>query len=183
MRLNGFWLPSRSACWPARALCFTLCIALLLLPSPIFGLSPIERLNSIENRLQNIVIYSQKLEGELENSQRISREQQQIISGLLSELASLRSELSEQRSGLESSNASLESSRLRVGELLSTIDELEAKLKPLSESCENIAQPLRDALTIAEKELRRQKIKTVIYVILAAVAAGAAGYGIGRLAD
>ena len=155
---------------------------------PIFGQNQNEQLSSIEQRLQSIVIYSQKLEEELKDSQRISSEQQQTISGLLNELAGLRSELldqrkelSEQSQELESSNASLESYRLRVDELLNTISELEKRLKPLSESCESIAKPLRDALTIAEKEIRRQKIKTWLYVLLAAAAAGAAGYGIGRM--
>ena len=164
-----------------KGLLFYLIVCFLTGPLwPIFGQNPSERLNSIEQRLQNIVIYSQKLEDELKNSQKISNEQQQTVSKLLNELAELRSELTKQSQELESSNASLESYRLRVNELLSIISELEKRLQQLSESCESIAQPLRDALTIAEKELRRQKIKTVIYVILAAAAAGYIGYRIGQ---
>jgi chromosome segregation ATPase len=101
----------------------------------------------------------------------------------LNELAGLRSELAEQSQKLESSNASLENYRLRVNELLSIISELETRLKQLSESFENVVRPLQQALTVAERELRRQKIKTVIWVILAAAAAGAAGYGIKAVVD
>jgi chromosome segregation ATPase len=150
---------------------------------PLFGQNPNEQLNSIEQRLQRIVIYSQKLEDELKDSQKISNEQQQTISGLLNELAGLRSELAEQSQELESSNASLESYRLRANELLSIISELETRLKQLSESFENTVQPLQEALRAAEKEIRRQKTKTVIWVILAAAAAGAAGYGIGQFTE
>jgi len=173
---NGFWLPSRSASWSARVLCFTLCIALLLLPSMSFGTSQIEWLSNIEQRLQNIVIYSAKLEEELANSQRISGEQQRLITQTLSELGDLRIRLEASR------NLSL-TYRNRVDELLSTIEQLQEKLKKLSESFENTIEPLQQALDIAEKEIRRQKTRMVIYVILAAAAAGAAGYGIGRLAD
>ena len=174
MRLNGFWLPLRSASWSARVLCFTLCIALLLLPSPIFGLSPIERLNSIERRLQSIVIYSARLEEELENSQRISGEQQKNIEQLLSELQGLRIRL-------EASRRLSATHKSQAGELLNTIEELETRLEQLSKSFENTVRPLNQALDIAEKEIRRQKIKTVFYVILAAAVAGAAGYRIGRM--
>ena len=176
MRLNGFWSLLRSASWWGRVLCLCLCFALLLLPSPIFGLSPTERLNSIERRLQSIVIYAAQLEEELGTSQRISGEQQKNIEQLLSELGNLRIRL-------EASRSLLEKYKNRAGELLSTIEQLEVKLKALSESYEDTVRPLREALGIAEKEIRRQKIKTVIYAILAAAAAGAAGYGIGRLAD
>jgi len=170
---NGFWVPLRLACWPARVLCFTLCIALLLLPSPIFGLSLNEWLSNIEQRLLNIVIYSQKLEDELENSQKISLEQQKNIEQTLRELGDLKIRL-------EASRSLLGKFKNRVGELLSIIAQLETRLSQLSESFENTVRPLNLALDIAEKEIRRQKIKTVIYTILAAVAAGAVGYGIGR---
>ena len=173
---NGFWLPSRLACWPARVLCFTLCIALFLLPSPIFALSPNGQLNSIERNLIAILAYSQKLEEELENSKTISLEQQRNIEQTLSELGDLRIRL-------ETSRSLLEKYKNRAGELLCTINELEKRLQQLSESDESTVRPLNQALGIAEKEIRRQKIKTVIYVILAAAAAGAAGYGIGRLTD
>ena len=173
MYSNGFWLPLQLASWSARVLCLCLCCALLLLPSPIFGLSPIERLNSIERRLQSIVIYSAQLEEELGNSQRISGEQQKNIEQLLSELQGLRIRL-------EASRSLLEKYRSRAGELLSTIERLEARLKTLSESYENTVRPLQEALGIAEKEIRRQKIKTWFFMIFAAAAAGYTGYRLGK---
>ena len=170
---NGFWLPSRSAYWSARVLCFTLCIVLLLLPSPIFALSPNGQLNSIERRLQNIVIYSAQLEEELKDSQRISGEQQKNIERTLSELGDLRIRL-------ETSRSLLEKYKNRAGELLSTIEQLEARLKQLSESYENTVRPLQQALKVAEKEIRRQKIEKWIFSILAGAVAGYIGYRIGK---
>jgi len=151
-----------------------LCIALLLLPSPIFANNLIEPLNSIERNLIAILAYSQKLEEELENSKAISLEQQKNIEQMLSDLSDLRIRL-------EASRSLLGKYKIRAAELLNIIAQLEAKLKQLSESYENTVRPLNQALGIAEKEIRRQKIKTVICVILAAAVAGAAGYGIGKI--
>lgn len=173
MRSNGFWLCSRSASWSAPALCLWLCIALLLLPLPIFAQSQNLQLNSIEQRLQNIVIYSQQLEKELKSSQNLSQQRKQIINDQLIELGDLRIEL-------ENWKTSDSQKAKRILELLSTIEKLETKLQQLSESYENTVKPLQQALTVAEKEIRRQKIKTLLYMILAAAAAGTAGYGIGK---
>ena len=171
---NGFWLPLRLASWSARLLCFTLCIALLLLPSPIFANNPNGQLSSIEQNLIAILAYSQKLEDELGNSKAISLEQQRNIEQLLSELGNLRIRL-------EASRSLLEKYKNRAGELLSTIEQLETMLKVLSESYKNTVQPLQLALDIAEKEIRRQKIRMVLYIILAAAGAGVAGFTIGKI--
>ena len=173
---NGTWRCLRSARFSGRALCFLLCIALLLLPSPIFGLSPTERLNSIERRLQSIVIYSQKLEEELANSQRISGEQQKHIEQLLSELAGLKTRL-------EASRSLLEKYKSRAGELLSTIEQLETRLKQLSESYENTVRPLQEALRVAEKEIRVRKIRSVIMAVAAFLAGVGLGYGLKAVVD
>ena len=75
----------------------------------------------------------------------------------------------------------MEKYRHRVGELQGIIEQLEAKLKQLSESFENTVQPLREATTVAESEIRRQKIKAVIWAIIAAIGGGLAGYLAGRI--
>lgn len=170
---NGLRLRSWPVCWWARVLCFTLCIGLLLLPSPIFALNPSERLNSIESRLQNIVIYSQQLEDELQSSQDLTQQKQQIINEQLTELAALRIEL-------ESWKASDEQKAKRIAELLNIINELEKRLQQLSESCENIVKPLREALKQAEKEIHRQKIEKWLFTIGGTALAGYVGYRIGR---
>ena len=96
-----------------------------------------------------------------------------IISDQLIELIDLRIEL-------ESWKASDEQKARRIAELLTIIAELEKRLKELSESCENIVKPLREALTIAEKEIHRQKIEKWVFSILAGAAAGYIGYRIGK---
>ena len=63
-----------------------------------------------------------------------------------------------------------------VAELLKKQQEDLKRYEALERTCQEIAET-------AQKEIRRQKIRTAIYVILAAAAAGAAGYGIGRLID
>ena len=61
-----------------------------------------------------------------------------------------------------------------VAELLKKQQEDLKRYEDLEKICQKIAET-------AQKELRRQKIKTWFYVLLAAAAAGAAGYGIGRM--
>jgi len=89
----GFLLHFSLGRFSARALCFFLCYVLLLLPLPSYALSPTEHLNNIERNLTAILAYSQKLETELENSQRISGEQKKSIEQLLSELRQLQTRL------------------------------------------------------------------------------------------
>jgi DNA repair ATPase RecN len=153
-----------------------LCIGLLLLPSPIFARQPSEQLQNIEQSLTAILSYSQKLEEELENSQRISEEQSRRIGLLLSELAQLRTRL-------EASRGLLEKYKHRAGGLLNTIEQLETKLKQLSESYEASEASWEKTLKAAESELRRQKIKTLFYAVLAGAVTGAAVFVGLRYAD
>ena len=120
------------------------------------------------------MIYSQKLEDELTTLQTISNEQQKSIKLLLKELTDLRIRLNTSRSLLEKH-------KKRAGELLSTITLLEEKLKRLSESFDHTEQAWRKYQIAIEKELRQQKIKTVLYIILAGAVSGAAGYIIGSV--
>jgi len=46
---------------------------------------------------------------------------------------------------------------------------------------ESLYDDMQLSLQAAQKEFRRQKIKTWVYVLLTAAVAGAAGYGIGRM--
>ena len=174
MRSNGFLSLLRSASWWGRGLCLWLCIVLLLLPSVSYASEPNKQLLSIEYRLSRIIGYSDRLEEELKNSQKISEEQNKRIEQLLSELGQLKTRL-------EASRSLLEKYRHQVGELLDTIGQLEARLKQLSESYETSEISWTKALQTAEKEIQRQKSKTVLCVIVTAAAAGAMGYTIGRL--
>ena len=167
MRSNGFLSLLRSASWWGRGLCLWLCIVLLLLPSVSYASEPNKQLLSIEYRLSRIIGYSDRLEEELKNSQKISEEQNKRIGQL--------------KTRLEASRSLLEKYRHQVGELLDTIGQLEARLKQLSESYEASEICWNKALRTAEKEIQRQKSKTVLYVIVTAAAAGAMGYTIGRL--
>jgi len=174
MRSNGFLSLLRSASWWGRGLCLWLCIVLLLLPSLSYASGPNKQLLSIEYRVSRIIGYSDRLEEELKNSQKISEEQNKRIEQLLSELGQLKTRL-------ETSRSLLDKYKNRAAELLSTIEQLEARLKQLSESYEASEISWNKALRTAEKEIQRQKSKTVLYVIVTAVAAGAMGYTIGRL--
>lgn len=173
-RRGGFFWRRSSACFSARLLCLLLSFGLLMLTSPIFALTQSERLNNIESRLQNMIAYSQKLGNELENSQTLTQQKQQIIDDQLRELATLKSEL-------ESWKTSDEQKAKRIAELLSIIDGLQEKLQQLSESCENIARPLREALKLAEKEIRKQKIEKWLFGIGAGLVGLGIGFGIGQV--
>jgi DNA repair ATPase RecN len=148
-----------------------LCIVLLLLPSPIFAQLPSKQLNNIEQRLLAILSYSQKLEDELKSSQRISEEQSRNIEQLLNELGQLQTRL-------EASRSLLEKYKHRVVELLSIIEQLETRLKALSESFEASEISWEKALNAAEKEIRHQKIKTAITIVIAVLVGASIGYGI-----
>jgi len=118
-------------------------------------------------------IYLCFFEEELKNSQTLSQYRQQIISDQLIELADLKTEL-------ESWKTSDEQKAKQIAELLTIIAELEKRLKELSESCKNIVTPLQEALTIAEKEVRQQKIEKWVFTFIVGVTAGYVGYKIGR---
>ena len=157
----------------------TLYFAICFLVGPLLPLCATnqnELLASIEMRLQNIILYSQRLEEELQSSNRISDEQRQNIERQLSELASLRIRL-------QASEISSKHYKNQVSLLLDSIRTLETKLGELSRSCERTVKPLQEALDLAEKQMHRQKIKTVIYTVLAVVAGGVAGYGIRGIAE
>ena len=147
-----------------------ICFGLLLL-SQSYGLSQNLQLDSIENSLIIILASSAKLGTELTNLQTTSAEQKQRIDSLLSELGILRTRL-------EVSGTLLSKYKQRVEELKGIIRELETRLSQLSESYERTVKPLQEALEIAEKELRVQKIKTVIWFIIAGVLGVAAGLGL-----
>ena len=173
---NGFWLPLRSACWPARVLCLCLCCALLLLPLPIFANSTTVIVRSTEERYLTILACSKQLAEEL-RLQRISlAEYRQKSSDLQSELAIMSSDLG---------NLQTDSTELKkeISELKNSIDESVKKQQEDLKKYEDLEKVCQEIAETAQKEIRRQKIKTGIYVILAAAAAGAAGYGIGRLTD
>ena len=144
-------------------------ICLSLLPSLlIFGLSQNGLLNNIELRLMNIIVSSEKLEEESKISKQISLEKKQRVEKILTELGGLKTRL-------KVSVNLMTKYRHRVTELLGTINRLEAKLRKLSVSYENTVKPLQEALDLAEVEIRVQKVKTVIWSIVAGVLGVAAG--------
>jgi len=147
-----------------------ICFGLLLL-SQSYGLSQNLQLDSIENSLIIILASSAKLGTELTNLQTTSAEQKQRIDSLLSELGILRTRL-------EVSGTLLSKYKQRVEELKGIIRELETRLSQLSESYERTVKPLQEALEIAEKELRVQKIKTVVWSIIAGVLGVGMGLGL-----
>ena len=173
---NGFWLPLRSAFWSVRVLCFTLCIALLLLPSPIFANSTTAIVRSTEERYLTILAYSKQLAEELRLQKISLAEYRQKANDLQSELAGMSSDLE---------NLQTDSTELKqeISGLKSSIDESVKKQQEDLKKYEDLEKTCQEIAETAQKEIRRQKIKTAIYVILAVAAAGAAGYGIGRLAD
>jgi len=173
---NGFWLPLRSACWPARVLCFTLCIALLLLPLPIFANSTTVIVRSTEERYLTILAYSKQLAEEL-RQQRISLDEyRQKASDLQNELVIMSSDLGSLQTDSTELKQEISGLKISIDESLKKQQEDLRKYEALEKICQEITET-------AQKEIRRQKIKTVIYVLLAVAAAGAAGYGIGRLTD
>ena len=172
---NGSWLPLRSASWSARGLCLWLCIALLLLPLPSYANSTSEIVRSTEERYMTILAYSKQLAEEL-RLQRISLEEYRRKS------SDLQVKLIEMSSDLKSLQADSEKSKQEISGLKSSIDGLLKKQQEDLKKYEALEKTCQEIADTAQKELRRQKIRTVIYVILAAAAAGTAGYGIGRLA-
>jgi len=173
---NGFWLPSRSASWSARALCFTLCIALLTIPSLSYANSTSKIVQSTEERYLTILVYSKQLAEEL-RQQRISlAEYRQKSSDLQNELVTMSSDLENLHTDSTELKQEISGLKSSIAELLRKQQEDLKKYEALEGICQEIAET-------AQKEIRRQKTRTAIYVILAAVAAGATGYGIGRLTD
>jgi len=173
LKQNGFWLPSRSAFWSARVLCFTLCIALLTIPSLSYANSTTAIVRSTEERYLTILAYSKQLAEELRLQKISLAEYRQKSSDLQSELAIMSSDLE---------NLQTDSTELKkeISELKSSIDESVKKQQEDLKKYEDLEKVCQEIAETAQKEIRRQKIKTVIYLILTAVAAGAAGYGIGR---
>jgi len=176
LKQNGFWLPSRSASWSARVLCFTLCIVLLLLPSPIFANSTTAIVRSTEERYLTILAYSKQLAEELRLQKISLAEYRQKSNDLQARLVLMSSDLE---------NLQTDSTELKqeISGLKSSIDESVKKQQEDLRKYEGLEKVCQEIAETAQKEIRRQKTRTVIYVILAAAAAGAAGYGIGRLAD
>ena len=168
-RRNGSWLPLQSASWSARGLSFILCIVLLLLPSLSYANSTSEIVRSTEERYMTILAYSKQLAEEL-RLQRISLEEYRRKS------SDLQVKLIEMSSDLKSLQADSEKSKQEISGLKSSIDGLLKKQQEDLKKYEALEKTCREIAETAQKELRRQKIRTVIYVILAAAAAGAAGY-------
>ncbi len=152
-----------------------LLLVTLLQPWMLFAPNQTSLLNSIEQRLLRVIAYSEKLMEQSVDSERISEEQKQYIEKILKELDDLRTRLTV--SGLL-----LTKFKGRTIELLGIISKLETKLKELSESFENTVQPLKEALVIAENEIHRQKVKTVIWAIIVGVGAGVVGFAVGEIA-
>jgi len=122
-----------------------------------------------------ILAYSKQLAEEL-RLQRISLEEYRRKS------SDLQVKLIEMSSDLKSLQADSEKSKQEISGLKSSIDGLLKKQQEDLKKYEALEKTCQEIADTAQKELRRQKIRTVIYVILAAAAAGTAGYGIGRLA-
>ncbi len=154
------------------------CLFLMTLLSPLYGLTQNGRLNSIEQRLMTISAYSEKLEEQSAISERISIEKEQRAEKMLRELGGLREELKQQRLRLEASETWTEQYGQRIAGLLGIISELETRLKQLSKSFESTVQPLKEALVIAERQIRVQRVKTVIWSIIVGVLGVAAGLGL-----
>lgn len=77
----------------------------------------------------------------------------------------------------------MEKYKHQVSELLSTIKQLEARLKQLSESCKASESCWNKALQEAEKEIRIRKIRSVIMVVAAFLAGAGPGYSIEDVVD
>jgi len=171
---NGFWLPSRSASWSVRVLCFTLCIALLLLPSLSYANSTTAIVRSTEERYLTILAYSKQLAEELRLQKTSLDWYKQKSSDLQASLVLMSGDLENLQTDSEELKNQISELKNSIAELLKKQQEDLQKYEGLEKTCQKIAET-------AQKEIRRQKIKTAIYVILAAAAAGVAGYGIGRL--
>ena len=153
-----------------RIVGLVICLGLLL-SLPGYGLSQNSRLDSIENSLTIILASSARLGAELTNLQTISAEQRKRIESLLSELGILRTRL-------EVSGTLLTKYRRRVEELKDIIDGLETRLSQLSESFERTVEPLQEALDVAEKDIRVQKVKTVVWSVVTGFAGILLGLGL-----
>jgi len=172
---NGFWLPLRSACWPARVLCFTLCIVLLTIPSLSYANSTTAIVRSTEEHYLTILAYSKQLAEEL-RLQRISlAEYRQKSNDLQNDLATMSSDLENLQTDSEELKNQISELKSSISESVKKQQEDLRKYEALEKTCQEIAET-------AQKEIRRQKTRTVIWVILTTTVAGAAGYGIGRLA-
>jgi len=156
-------------------LCLFLYCALLLLPSLSYANSTSEIVRSTEERYMTILAYSKQLAEEL-RLQRISLEEYRRKS------SDLQVKLIEMSSDLKSLQADSEKSKQEISGLKSSIEGLLKKQQEDLKKYEALEKTCQEIAKTAQDELRRQKNKTVIYVILAAAAAGAAGYGIGRTA-
>jgi len=150
-----------------------LCIALLTIPSLSYANSTTAIVRSTEERYLTILAYSKQLAEELRLQKISLAEYRQKSSDLQSELAIMSSDLE---------NLQTDSTELKkeISELKSSIDESVKKQQEDLKKYEDLEKVCQEIAETAQKEIRRQKIKTVIYLILTAVAAGAAGYGIGR---
>jgi len=173
---NGSWLPLRSASWSARGLCFILCIALLLLPSLSYANSTREIVRSTEEHYMTILAYSKQLTEELRLQKITLEEYKQKSSDLQNELAIMSSDLE----NLQTDSASL---KQEISELKSSIDELLKKqqedlkrYEALEKTCQKIAET-------AQKEIRRQKIETVIMAVVAFLVGASLGYGLKAVVD
>jgi len=173
---NGFWLPSRSASWSVRVLCLCLCCALLTIPSLSYANNTQEIVQSTSERYMTILAYSKQLAEELRLQKISLAEYRQKSNDLQNDLATMSSDLE---------NLQTDSTELKqeISELKSSIDESVKKQQEDLQKYEGLEKVCQEIAEMAQKEIRRQKTRTVIYVILAAAAAGAAGYGIGKLTD
>lgn len=143
----------------ARCVSILLLFVLLTSPSMIWSDSLQTRSEDIIQRLQNILIFSQQLEVELETSQTISTQRQRLIDEQLIELIELKAEL-------ESWKTLSQQRARQIIELLNLIDELETRLNGLSALCAARVQPLEDALDVAKNDLRKRSRQRVLFALV-----------------
>ena len=168
MLLNGCWLSLRSVCWPGRFLvrnliCLICLVSVLSIPVWSETSPPSEPdwpelttyLDVIDSGLNMTESASDEIETSQQQREQLLIETEQSLDGRENSLSQREVLLDEREQGLNEQEQDLQERESLYGVMQTDLD-------------------------TATTEIRRQKIKTVIYVTLAIVAAGAAGYGIGK---
>ena len=147
------------------------CLFLILCLAPLSSTPLVDELMQISNQFQIALDEAEKalneLERELEIAKSLQTEQGRELGLLKREATALIVEIESLRKALNGS----------ATQLL----EAEKQLRLVETHTEDLRTSFDDYRKRAEKGIRRQKIKMWFYVLLTAAAAGAAGYGIGRM--
>jgi hypothetical protein len=168
---NGLRWPSFWACCWALVLCICFFSAPPISAQETTDSEQSRLIESLKLRLQTIIVLAENLESESASWKTLSQGNEQRAQELLSELAALRQEL-------ESSRADSEALSLQVAELKALQEKSENKLQVLLATWKRSAELWKEAAEAAQLQVRKVRARGVLWIALAALAGGAAGWAL-----